>query len=132
MAGVTKSGTPSLATVNPGPNCWVGSDLKAGVAIAGGDACYIAASGLVLLATGAANTAPAQVDGFAALPAKAGEAVTLFDGVDWHYGASLTPGTRYYLSGTVPGGLDTAPSTGGLVAIGKALTTTRMRLTANR
>jgi hypothetical protein len=132
MAAVAKSGAPSLATVNPGPNCWVGSDLHAGAAIAAGDACYIASTGLVLLATGAAANAAALVDGFAALPAKIGEAVTLLDGVDWHYGAALTPGARYYLSGTTPGGLDTVASTGGTIAIGKAISTTRIRLSANR
>jgi hypothetical protein len=120
MAAVAKSGTPSLATALPGPECFVGSDLRAGAAIAAGDACYIA------------STAPALVDGFAALPAKSGEAITLLDGCDWHYGAALTPGTRLFLSGATPGGLDTAASTGGTVAVGKVLTATRVRLYANR
>jgi hypothetical protein len=132
MAAVAKSGTPSLATALPGPECFVGSDLRAGAAIAAGDACYIASTGLVQLATGAAATAPALVDGFAALPAKSGEAITLLDGCDWHYGAALTPGTRLFLSGATPGGLDTAASTGGTVAVGKVLTATRVRLYANR
>jgi hypothetical protein len=92
----------------------------------------VTSTGLVLLATGAAANAAALVDGFAALPAKIGEAVTLLDGVDWHYGAALTPGARYYLSGTTPGGLDTVASTGGTIAIGKAISTTRIRLSANR
>jgi hypothetical protein len=132
MAAVAKSGTPSLSTVLPGGNCFVGSNLKAGAAIAAGDACYIASTGLVLLATGAANTAPAQVDGFAAAAAASGEAVTLLTDVDMHYGSGLTPGVRYYLSGTTAGGLDTATSTGGLIAIAKAIDTTRVRVYANR
>lgn len=132
MAAVSKSGTPSLATMLPGGNCFVGSNLKAGAAIAAGDACYIASTGLVHPATGAANNAAAQVDGFAAAAAAAGEAVTLLTDVDFHYGSGLTPGARYYLSGATAGGLDTATSTGGLIAIAKAIDATRVRVTANR
>lgn len=131
MSAVSKSGTPSLSTVTPGANCFVGSNLKAGEAIAAGDACYIKSDGKAWLATGTANNAAAQVDGFAALAAAVGEAVTLLTDVDMHYGASLTPGARYYL-GTTGGTLDTATTTGGLIAIAKALDTTRIRVYANR
>lgn len=132
MAAVSKSGTPSLSTVTPGGGCYVGSGLRAGEAIAAGDACYIKSDGKAWLATGAANNAAALVDGFAAAAAASGEAVTLLTDVDFHYGASLTPGARYYLSGATAGGLDTSTSTGGTVAIAKAIDSTRVRVMANR
>jgi hypothetical protein len=131
VSAVAKSGVPSLCTMLPGGNCFVGSNLKAGEAIAAGDACYIKSDGKVWLATGTANNAAAQVDGFAAAAAALNEAVTLLTEVEFHYGASLTPGARYYLSAT-GGALDTATTTGGLIAIAKAIDTTRIRVYANR
>jgi hypothetical protein len=131
MVALAKSGTPSLATMLPGGECFVGSNLRAGEAIAAGDACYIKSDGKVWLATGTANNAAAQVDGFAAAAAALNQPVTLLTDCDWHYGSGLTPGARYYLD-TTGGGLNTAATTGGLIAIGKAIDTTRVRLTANR
>lgn len=133
MSALSKSGTPSLCTVLPGGGCFVGSGLKAGEAIAAGDACYIKGSdGKVYLATGAAANAAALVDGFAAAAAALGEAVTLLTDVEFHYASGATPGTRYYLSGTTAGGLDTSTSTGGTVAIAKSIDATRIRVSANR
>lgn len=131
MAAVAKSGTPSPCTVIFCPGHQVGSGLIAGEAIAAGDACYIKSDGLVWRATGAAANAAALVDGFAAMKANSGEAITLLDKVDFHYGAALTPGARYYLSGATAGGLDTVASTGGTVAIAKAIDATRIRVSAN-
>jgi hypothetical protein len=132
VAQVAKSGTPSMSTALPGNNCYVGSDKRAGEAIAAGDACYIKSDGKVWLATGAANNAAAQVDGFAMAAAQLNEAVTLVTDVDFHYGSGLTPGARYYLSGATAGSLADAASTGGLIAIAKAIDTTRIRVMANR
>lgn len=86
----------------------------------------------MLPATGAANTAPAQVDGFAAAASASGEAVTLVTDLDMHYGAALTPGARYYLSAATAGALSDVATTGGLIAIAKAISTTRIRVSANR
>lgn len=109
----------------------MGSDYRAGEAIAAGDALYIKSDGKLWKATGTANNAAAQVDGFAAAAAAVGEAVTMVTDVDFHYGVGLTPGARYYLSATA-GALETVATTGGLIAIAKALTGTRIRVYANR
>jgi hypothetical protein len=129
MAEITKSSKASLATTNIPPSCQVGSGLIAGEDLGTLDACYIKASdGKVYKATGAAANAAAKPDGFAALAAKSGEAVTLIEGCDVRYGSSLTKAARLYLSGSVAGGLADAASTGGTVPIAKVLDSTRIRL----
>jgi hypothetical protein len=117
MAAFTKTVTPSLATKLPCNAHRIGP-LISSDAIAAGDACNIASDGSVVRASGAAANALANVDGFAMLPAASGRPVTLYTGVDVSYGpATAVPGTRLYLSGSVAGGLDTATSTGGTVAV---------------
>lgn len=122
MAEVSKTGTPSLSTPDPGYEHGI-TGLVAGEAIAGGDACYIKASdGAVYKATGAAANEAARVVGFAAKAASLGEAVTLFHHVNFGYGPNITGtavagGVPLYLSGTVAGGLADAASTGGTAPI---------------
>jgi hypothetical protein len=112
----------------PPPSATI-SGLLAGETIATGDACYIRASdGAVMKATGAANTAPADVAGFAFGPATIGEAVTLVCDGHFRYGSALTISAKYYLSGTVAGGLADAASTGGLTPIAVAIDATRIRI----
>jgi hypothetical protein len=72
------------------------------------------------------------VDGYAAVAAPSGEAVTLVFDVNVRYGSGLTPGARYYLSGTAAGGLDTATSTGGTAPVAFAIDATRVRLLQSR
>jgi hypothetical protein len=133
MSAVAKNGTPSLATLTPGPECWVGSNLVAGEDLGAWDACYIkGADGKVYKSTGAAANAAAKVRGYAAKPTSSGQPVTLMKDVDVQYGSGLTPGADYYLSGTTAGGLDTAPSTGGTASIAFAIDATRIRLLASR
>jgi hypothetical protein len=105
----------------------------AGEAIAAGDACYIKASdGKVYKSTGAAATAPAKVDGFAAQATPLGEAVTLFTDVEFYYGTGLTPGARYYVSGATAGLLVDAASTGGTGHVAHAIDATRIRVYQSR
>lgn len=132
MAAVAKSGTPSLATMIPGGGNFVGSNLKAGAAIAAGDACYIASTGLVHPSTGAAANAAAKVRGFAAAAAASGEAVTLLTDVDFHYGSGMTPGIDVFLSAATAGALSDVATTGGTAPIGFALDATRLRLFQSR
>ena len=128
MAEIAKSGIPSLASVLPPQNNNI-AGLKAGEAIAAGDACRInAADGLVYRSSGAAATIAANVHGYAAEACALGEAVTLLHGVNFRYGAGLTPGASYFLSGTVAGGIADAASTGGTVPLGFAVDATRIRL----
>lgn len=131
MAAVAKSGTPSLSTPLP-PRSQQIAGLKAGEALAAGDACYIASTGLVMKSTGAAANAAAKVRGFAAEACAINEAVTLFFDVNFYYGAGLTPGIDVFLSGTTAGGLDTVASTGGTAPIGFAVDATRIHLMQSR
>lgn len=128
MAELTKSGTPSYSSVTP-PQSDTIVGLRAGEDIAAADACYIkAADGLVYKATGAANNAAADVAGFAFTAASSGDAVTLVCNGNIRYGAALTVSAKYYLSGTVAGGLADAASTGGLAPIAVAIDATRIRI----
>lgn len=117
----------SLATRQPGAEHSI-TGLLAGESIAAGDACYIKSSdGRIYRSTGAAANAAAVVDGWAAENCTAGEALTLYRHVHFNYSAGgLTPGTPYYLSGTVTGGIADAPSTGGTVVIARAIDASRL------
>jgi hypothetical protein len=118
MAEVAKFITPSLGTKLPCDahrthNLFPGEDLAAG------DACYISATG-VRRSTGAAVAPAAKVDGFAMMDYKVAgnQPVTLYHGIEIAYGAAtLVPGTRLFLSGTVVGGLADAASTGGTAPV---------------
>lgn len=131
MAAVSKSGTPSMASVLPPANC-KHTGLLAGEAIAAGDACYVKSDGKAWLATGAAANAAAKVRGFAAEACAVGQAITLYFEVKFRYGAALTPGADYFLSGTVPGGLDTAASTGGTAPVAYAVNATTIHVMESR
>jgi hypothetical protein len=106
VAEISKSGTPSLASVLPPQSSQI-AGLRAG---------------------GAAATTAANVHGWAAEAANSGEAVTLYHGVHLRYGAGLTPGASYFLSGTVAGGVADAASTGGTAPCAFAVDATRIRV----
>lgn len=128
MAEVTKGVTnPSVSTPWPAKENML-TGLLAGENIAQGDACYIASTGLVMRASGAAANAAAKVFGFAAKASDNGEAITLLRQVNIGYsplvgGTPVAAGTDLFLSGTVPGGLADAASTGGTVRIAVVLDT---------
>lgn len=128
MAEIAKSGTPSLGTLLPDPGSNKLPPLYAGEALAAGDACYINAAGTVFRSNGAAVAAAAKVHGYAAMACSSGDAVTLLFNVSFRYGAGLTPGASYFLSGTVLGGLADVASTGGTGIIGFAIDATRIYL----
>jgi hypothetical protein len=118
MAEISKFVTPSIATKLPcdghrSHNLFPAEDIAAG------DACYISATG-VRRSNGAAVAAAAKVDGFAMMDYKVGgvQPMSLYFSIDVAYGpATLVPGTRLFLSGTVLGGLADAASTGGTAPI---------------
>lgn len=128
MAEITKPATSSMCTDTPPNNCKLGDGLLAGEAIAVGDACYIKSDGLVWLATGAAANAAARVRGFAAKPAAAGEPITIMHAVNFGYVTGAALGADLYLSGTVPGGLADAASTGGTSPIAFVVDANRIRV----
>lgn len=129
MAEIVKSGIPSISTVLPDSADRIAGDIFAGENLGAGDACCInPADGLVYRSSGAVSGDAAQVHGFTAIPAKTGDATTLYMGVNFRYSANLTPGRRMYLSGTVLGGLADAPSAGGTAPIGFTVDGTRIRV----
>jgi hypothetical protein len=132
MVAIAKSGTPSLCSTLPPQSQQLAGNLRAGEALAAGDACYIASTGLVLRSTGAAANAAAKVRGYAAEACAINEAVTLWFDVNFWYTTGATPGIDVFLSGTTAGGLDTAASTGGTAPIGYTIDANRVHLFASR
>jgi hypothetical protein len=124
MPLIGKSGTPSPCSTNPATDQF--PRYIAGEAIAAGDCCYVAASGLAMRATGAAANIAARVRGQAATAADLGEPVTLTRGLRFYYGAGMAPGIDFFLSGAVPGGIDTGASVGGTAPIGFVVDPTRV------
>lgn len=120
MALITKNGTPSLSSPTPSRENTI-TGLHAGEAIAAGDICGIAEDGRIMKADGT-EIVPR---GIAAGRAAAGDPLTLYIGVNFHYGANLTPGADLFL-GTDPGSLDDAGGEGA-VPIGFVVDTTRIR-----
>lgn len=132
MAAVAKSGTPSLSTTHPSSES-LRTGKRAAVAIVAGDALTLLGGNTVGLASGAAANNAAVVYGFAATSAAIGDAVTLIaNRAMMHYGAGFTTPSDFYLSGTVPGGLDTVASTGGTVPIATAFDATQIICVCNR
>jgi len=126
MPDLAKSGTPSLATVQPGYEHQI-NGLVAGEAIAAGDLVYINADGKVWTADGGAADAEAKVRGMVLQAAVVGDGVTVLRGVVVRYAAAMAPGTSYFLSAT-KGALADAASVGGTVEIAYAIDATRIFL----
>jgi hypothetical protein len=123
MATVTRSGASYDASTTVFALHLAG--LLAGEALSAGDACYIKSDGKVWKSNGTAVNAAAAFIGLAAGDTDSGEAVTVVGiGSRWKYdkAGSLTPGAKYYVSATA-GRLDTAATTGGLVAVAEAVST---------
>lgn len=131
MAEITKV-NPSLASLLIDSSQKI-SGLVAGEDLGYMDACYIKASdGKVWKSTGAAANAAAKIDGYNLVPASAGQPCTLGHDFNAQYGSALTPGTRYFLSDTVPGGLATVATTGGTASVAFAVDTKRVHLMLSR
>jgi hypothetical protein len=130
MATVAKSGTPSISTTTPCPAHHI-SGLTAGEAIAAGDLCYVASTGLVMKSNGTSANAAAKVDGMALQAAAIGEGVSLYFDVNVRYGSGMTPGARLYLQ-TTAGLISDAATTGGTAPIGFVIDATRIRVLQSR
>lgn len=124
MALLTRASTasPDTSTAMFAPQV---AGLTAGEAIDACAPCYVkAADGKVYMSNGTAANAAAKVDGFSAQAAKAGSGVTLLGpGMRMSYGSGLTIAALYYVAATA-GRLDTAATTGGTVAVAKAISAT--------
>lgn len=104
--------------------------LLAGEDLAVAAPCYIKSSdGKLYLSLGTAANEAAEIVGFTARAAKAGEPVTVFGvGARFRYAASgLTAGDKYYLA-TTAGKLDTATTTGDSVGVAQAINATDIRV----
>lgn len=91
--------------------------------------CYIKTSdGLVYMSNGTAATEPAEFVGFTPRAVVSGQPVTLFSiGACFRYGAfSGQAGDLLYIA-TTAGRLDTAATTGGVVAVARILDTSRIQ-----
>lgn len=104
-------------------------NLYAGEALDVAAPCYIKASdGKVYMSDGTAANEAAKFDGFTARACAIGEPVTLFGiGARFRYGSGLTPGANYFVAAT-KGRLDTAATTGGTVAVARAINATDVRV----
>lgn len=91
-----------------------------------------AADGLWYMSNGTAVNEAARCMGFCNRAAKAGQPITVYRlGARFGYGSGLTIGAFFYVAGTA-GRLDTAPTTGGLVAIAEVITPTDIQIIAMR
>lgn len=111
----------------------VSGDLYAGEALDAVAACYIKASdGKVYMSNGTAVNEAARFMGMTARATAADQPVTLYRiGARFRYGTGLTIGAMYYVAATA-GRLDTAATTGGLVAVAEAITATDIQIIAMR
>lgn len=110
----------------------VSGDLYAGEALDAVAACRIAADGLVYMSNGTAADVNARFTGFTPRAVASGQPVTLYRiGARFRYGTGLTVGAVYYVAATA-GRLDTAATTGGLVAVAEAITTTDIQVIVMR
>jgi hypothetical protein len=125
MAVQTKDAAASLDTSTGMFAPQITGNLYAGEALAVAAPCYIkAADGKVYMSNGTAATEPATFFGFVARACAIGEPVTLFGvGARFRYGSGMTIGQKFFVAATA-GALDTAATTGGTVAIARAITAT--------
>lgn len=96
-------------------------------------ACYKKASdGLWYMSNGTAVNEAARCMGFTARAVKAGQPVTIYrNGARFGYGSGMAIGTLLFVAAT-PGRLDTAATTGGLVAVAEVITPTDIQVIAMR
>lgn len=133
MALLTRNSTASGDTTHLMKVPQISGDLYAGEALDPVAPCYIKASdGLVYMSNGTAVAEAARCMGFTARAVALGQPVTLYRiGARFGYGTGLTIGATYFVAATA-GRLDTAATTGGLVAIAEAITATDIQIIAMR
>lgn len=124
MALVTRASTASMDT-STGAFAQQLTGLVAGEVLDAVAPCYIKSSdGKLYMSNGTAANEAAEFVGFTPHARVAGEPCTVFGlGARFSYGTGLTPGDKYFIGATA-GRLDTAATTGGTVAIARAVTST--------
>lgn len=111
----------------------ISGDVYAGEALDAGACVYRKASdGLVYMSNGTAVAEAARFMGVVVRTVPAGQPVTIYrSGTRLQYGTGLTIGALYYVAATA-GRLDTAATTGGLVAVAEAISSTDIQILVNR
>jgi hypothetical protein len=111
----------------------ISGDEYAGEALLAVAACYKKASdGLWYQSNGTAVNEAARCMGFTSRAVAAGQPVTIYrNGARFRYGSGMTIGTLLFVAATA-GRLDTAATTGGLVAIAEVITPTDIQVIAMR
>lgn len=131
MATVTRSTSAISPTRNLLDSQRAGSGLIAGEAISEGMPCYIASDGLVYMSGGASFTALTDargvVFGWSLETVAANKPITLGINFPLAYSdAGLTPGAKYYLSGTTAGRIATTAEVTGMKPCAYAIDTERI------
>lgn len=132
MAVITPIETPTLTTLTPPLNCKLGNLTYGEDIDQAMTPVYIKSDGKIYMSVMGGDPAAeaARVDGWVALPGSAGEkGATIYWDVVVEYGASLTPGARYWL-GASAGTIETAKQASDVATnwIAKAIDDTRIQL----
>ncbi len=130
MAEVAKNSQPDLSSPVPEPLHRDSMYLAAETLAAGDVVCVRPGDTKVWRATGVASGANAKAWGIIKEDYYLNQPVTFVE-ARFHYGDALVPGTKLFVSGTVPGGLADAASTGGTVACAVVLDDQRIHFKAN-
>ncbi len=133
MALVTRVASPSGDTTHLIKVPQISGDEYAGADLDAVAACYKKASdGLWYMSDGTAVNEAARCMGFTARAVKSGQPVTICRlGARFRYGSGLAIGTQLFVAATA-GRLDTAATTGGLVAVAEVITPTDIQVIAMR
>ena len=131
MADITRVASCSMDASTGMVAPQLSGDLYAAELLPAGSPCYIkAADGKVYRSNGTAANEAATFFGFVPRTCQINEPVSLYAlGARFKYGTGLTIGAKYFVSATV-GQLADAASTGGLVAIARAVSTTDIQCIA--
>lgn len=133
MALLARVASPSGDTTHLIKVPQISADEYAGADLDAGAVCYKkAADGLWYMSNGTAVNEAARGMGITPRAVKAGQAVTIYRiGARLGYGTGMTIGQLLFVAAT-DGRLDTAPTTGGLVAFAEVITPTDIQIIAMR
>jgi hypothetical protein len=133
MAALAKYQTPELCTPIPDMGDRLSGYLTAGADLAPGDVVYIdGTTGQVLLSLASSNSIASRF-GVGIVPDTYYEdqVVTVYTRARFHYGEAMTPGTRFYISASVAGGLATDIPYAGATPVAYAVNATVIQFFSN-
>ena len=135
MANIPRGASPSYRTVDTVTSRYVARtpnlpNLVAGEALDGAAPCEIQSDGKVYMCNGGSSTTTAGYLGFAPQNVASGDPVTLYGaGAVFEYNdGSVTPGAKYYMSGS-DGRLDDSATTGDAVGVAMGLDVNHIMVT---